>query len=164
MTLKIIPATQQEDALLVAALAKEIWEEHYTDIIGADQVAYMLTHLQSGAHIYQDMQSDMIYWLLKDEMGPIGYAAYRLEEESLFLSKLYLVKRARNQGFAKQVFHEMVTIAQENQLTTITLTVNKYNSSSIAAYQKMGFITLKEQVADIGGGYVMDDFVLIYNI
>lgn len=164
MTLKMIPVSQEKDAFVVATLAKEIWEEHYTDIIGAEQVAYMLTNLQSGEHIYQDMQSGMIYWLLKDETGPIGYVAYRLEEDTLFLSKLYLVKRARKQGFAKQVFNEIVTIAKENQRTNITLTVNKYNASSITAYEKIGFTTLKEQVADIGGGYVMDDYVLIYQL
>ncbi|MEG2601476.1 MAG: GNAT family N-acetyltransferase, partial [Carnobacterium sp.] len=55
-------------------------------------------------------------------------------------------------------------IACENDLLKIQLTVNKYNDKSIAAYKKMGFVTVKEQVADIGGGYIMDDFVMEYSL
>ena len=48
-------ATNKEDAILLNKLAREIWEEYYTAIIGAEQVEYMLTNLQSTEKIYQDM-------------------------------------------------------------------------------------------------------------
>jgi RimJ/RimL family protein N-acetyltransferase len=50
--------------------------------------------------------------------------------------------------------------AKELQLKKIELTVNKYNSSSIQVYEKMGFVTVDAIVQDIGNGYVMDDYVL----
>ena len=40
----------------------------------------------------------------------------------------------------------------------IWLTVNKKNTNSISAYQKMGYKIIEEIVTDIGEGYVMDDF------
>ena len=38
--------------------------------------------------------------------------------------------------------------------------VNKYNSNSIAAYEKMGFLNLGPTVADIGDGFIMDDYIM----
>ncbi len=39
------------------------------------------------------------------------------------------------------------------------LNVNKYNSA-IHFYQKTGFVIAKEEVIDIGNGFVMDDYVM----
>ena len=44
--------------------------------------------------------------------------------------------------------------------TAIELTVNKYNSGTIAAYEKMGFEKVRPAVFDIGGGYIMDDYIM----
>jgi hypothetical protein len=39
--------------------------------------------------------------------------------------------------------------------------VNKQNHQALAAYQKYGFSLASDVIEDIGGGFVMDDFVLI---
>jgi RimJ/RimL family protein N-acetyltransferase len=39
--------------------------------------------------------------------------------------------------------------------------VNKRNEPAIAAYLKAGFRIEKEAVFDIGGGFVMDDFLMV---
>jgi ribosomal protein S18 acetylase RimI-like enzyme len=39
------------------------------------------------------------------------------------------------------------------------LNVNKYNSA-IQFYHKIGFEIAKEEVIDIGNGFVMDDYVM----
>ena len=51
-------------------------------------------------------------------------------------------------------------LAKENRVDKIGLRVNIYNTNSIAAYEKFGFKTIAEDVADIGGGYVMDDYIM----
>jgi hypothetical protein len=40
------------------------------------------------------------------------------------------------------------------------LNVNKYNQRAIAVYQKKGFVQVAAEVVPIGGGYVMDDYVM----
>jgi len=42
----------------------------------------------------------------------------------------------------------------------VSLTVNKYNHNSIKAYERIGFINKEELVQDIGGGFVMDDYLM----
>lgn len=158
--LQWIEATTQKDADKLAALAKEIWEEHYTDIIGPDQVAYMLTHLQSADKIFQDINKGNSYVLLQWDQEFVGYISYELQEKALFLSKFYLTAQARGKGIGKKAFHQLLDIAKKEGKQEIILTVNKYNTATIAVYQKLGFYKVRDQVSDIGGGFVMDDYVM----
>ena len=45
-------------------------------------------------------------------------------------------------------------------LRAVRLNVNKYNTKSIAAYRKSGYEVIDTVVADIGRGYVMDDYIM----
>jgi ribosomal protein S18 acetylase RimI-like enzyme len=40
------------------------------------------------------------------------------------------------------------------------LNVNKRNTRAIAAYQRNGYVVAERVTLDIGGGFVMDDFVM----
>jgi RimJ/RimL family protein N-acetyltransferase len=42
----------------------------------------------------------------------------------------------------------------------LMLTVNKRNAKAMAAYQRNGFTLTESVVVDIGGGFVMDDYVM----
>ena len=49
-------------------------------------------------------------------------------------------------------------------LPAIRLTVNKGNADSIAIYRHTGFAIVIDVVADIGNGYVMDDYVMEWKL
>ncbi|MFL2099811.1 GNAT family N-acetyltransferase [Desemzia sp. FAM 23989] len=155
---------QPSDAHVLAVLAREIWQEHYTAILGEQQVQYMLETIQSQAAIEKDLQDGKIYWLVQVDGQDAGYVSYELQESQLFLSKLYLTEAARGQGVARFLFEELKKIAFEKNKESIGLTVNKYNAPTIAVYKKLGFKKVCEQVADIGNGFAMDDYVLSYTI
>jgi len=42
----------------------------------------------------------------------------------------------------------------------LILSVNKRNARAIAAYRRNGFVIADSVVTDIGGGFVMDDYVM----
>jgi hypothetical protein len=44
------------------------------------------------------------------------------------------------------------------------LAVNKRNENAIAAYAKHGFAIVESVVKDIGGGFVMDDYVMSMHV
>lgn len=160
--IKLKPVTTLEDVQLVVQLAKEIWTEHYTSIIGAQQVHYMLTNLQSEEAILNDLKQGKIYNLIESNQLLTGYIGYELMHNELFLSKLYLKEDERGKGTGYFLINQLKAIAQKDKKHAIVLTVNKNNHASIAAYKKFGFILLKEQLVDIGDGYVMDDYVFRY--
>ncbi len=46
----------------------------------------------------------------------------------------------------------------------LILSVNKRNAQAIAAYKRNGFVIAESVVTDIGGGFVMDDYVMAKGI
>ena len=85
-------AKTREDAASIAGLARTIWTEHYTPIIGSSQVEYMLENIQSAEKIAEAMESGSEYYMayLYDRL--IGYMAIHEDSESMVLSKLYIEK------------------------------------------------------------------------
>ena len=143
----------------VAALAREIWTEHFTPIIGRAQVEYMLETIQSEDAITDQIRNhNFRYYLLEDSAQPIGYCGIVLKPGELFLSKLYILKPMRGKGLARKAIEFIESIAREHQLDKITLTCNKNNTGPIAAYEKLGFVNTGSIVADIGHGFIMDDY------
>ena len=82
----------------------------------------------------------------------------------MFLSKLYLQKAHRGKGYASRAVEFLEGICKQESLSAIWLTVNRYNYDTIEVYKKKGFTVIREQVADIGGGYVMDDYIMEYTL
>ena len=148
----------------IASLAREIWQEHYTSIIGIEQVEYMLSNFQSVTAIKQQIKDGYEYYLLVNNGTPVGYLSYGVESNYIFLSKIYVLSSSRGKGVGKKAVQHVVESAKKSQLDFIRLTVNKYNLKSIAAYKKIGFIVASEQVKPIGNGFVMDDYVLELHI
>lgn len=145
----------------LAAMAKEIWQQHFTPIIGADQVRYMLDRFQSSTAMAHQMQhEDYQYYFLVYNGLRAGYCAIRPEPEALFLSKLYVKQPFRGRRIARAAIDFMAGYCRREGKKKIWLTVNRHNDDTIAAYRKMGFVTVREQAADIGGGYVMDDYIM----
>ena len=157
--------TTQPQVHDVVRLANTIWTEHYTPIIGKEQVVYMLTTYHSSQTITKEIANDNIhYYLIFHDTTPVGYMGIRFDDKNLFLSKLYLLSDMRGCGFGKEAIGFISNVAVSHRLQTIILTVNKNNTDSIAAYTAMGFITTRELRADIGEGYVMDDYVMELDI
>ncbi|MER2295110.1 MAG: GNAT family N-acetyltransferase [Desemzia incerta] len=159
-----IKTAQSADAHALAELARIIWKEHYTSILGEEQVHYMLETIQSEPAIQQDLEKGKIYWLVQKDGQDVGYVSYELEENTLFLSKFYLTEAARGKGLGRFLFENLKEVAADQSKQSIELTVNKHNAPTIKAYQKMGFEQIREQVADIGNGFVMDDYVFRYSL
>ena len=61
--LEIKRAKTREDAASIAGLARTIWTEHYTPIIGSSQVEYMLENIQSAEKIAEAMESGSEYYM-----------------------------------------------------------------------------------------------------
>lgn len=162
--LQIREANHAEDYRQIARLADIIWREHYIPIIGESQVSYMLGRFQSAGAIAQQAASGMRYFLLRHRRQPVGYFAYEIRDGELFLSKIYVLQSLRGQGMGKAAMRFVVEQAGAENCRRITLTVNKFNADSIAAYLRMGFRQGPPIQQDIGGGFIMDDYEMILEL
>jgi ribosomal protein S18 acetylase RimI-like enzyme len=142
----------------VARLASEIWNQHFVPIIGQAQVDYMVEKFQSKRAISEQIEGGYSYYLLKGDDDYVGYTGMCFKEDELFLSKLYIRASGRGKGYGRKAVEFIEELAREKGLSRIRLTVNKNNTDTINAYEKLGFKNLGSLVQDIGGGFVMDDY------
>lgn len=158
---RIIKAETDDQLKRIALIADEIWHEFFPCILSEGQIDYMAEKFCSFDAMKKSIAEEgYIYYFIKKDGRDIGYTAVKHDGESLFLSKIYLKKEERGKKYARAVMEQHKKYAREQGLTSIHLTVNKHNLNSIAAYKAMGFVIDGEGVADIGSGYVMDDYFM----
>lgn len=143
---------------IIADLACEIWNEHFTPIIGKAQVDYMLEKFQSKKAITEQIENGFLYFLIKNNNDYIGYLGVLPKEGQLFLSKLYIISAERGRGYGRKAIEFIEKLAIDKGLSKISLTVNKNNSATINTYIKLGFENCDCIVQDIGKNFVMDDY------
>jgi diamine N-acetyltransferase len=146
---------------MVACLAKEIWMDHYPPIIGIEQTEYMLERFQSVYEIAHQVQSrSHVYFLIEHESKPSGYFAVHPRQEDLFVSGFYVKRPLHDNGRGRSAIHFTEQLACKMGKSTVTLTVHKHHSDSIAAYSRYGFVIVGATETDIGNGFVMKNYVL----
>jgi GNAT superfamily N-acetyltransferase len=167
--IQFVPVTTPQQLEVIAGLAHEIWYEYYVPLIGRAQVDYMVSRFQSSGAMAQQMREDYEYFLIQQgpaqpgpterERRPIGYCAVQPQpaQNSLFLSKLYLLRDARGAGTGRECMEFIEQLARRRGLNLLWLTVNKGNPA-VKAYERLGFRIAADLVMDIGGGFVMDDY------
>ncbi|SFJ42064.1 Acetyltransferase (GNAT) family protein [Paenibacillus sp. UNC496MF] len=150
-----------EEIAETVRLGARIWREYYVSIITMEQIEYMLGKFQSVPAITEQIHHQGYeYYMIRHEGTPVGYMAVRPEEDKLFLSKFYIAKEHRGRGYASRAMAFLERLCGDRSLGAVWLTVNRHNAGSIAVYEKMGFRIERELVAEIGNGYVMDDFIM----
>jgi ribosomal protein S18 acetylase RimI-like enzyme len=162
VTLAISPlGTEEIDALL--ALAREIWRAHYPEIIGEAQTEYMLAQRYSPEVVRAELACGEVWWDTLSEDGEmVAFASSFAADEpgAIKLDKLYVHPKRQRKGYGAALMEHTCERAKRLGMSKVLLTVNKHNANAIAAYRKSGFEIAGAVVKDIGGGFVMDDYVM----
>ncbi len=161
--------SSNNDLHIVAKLANEIWHEHYINIVSREQIQYMVDNFQS-AHIVKSQIANegYTYFIISVDDIDIGYYGVcergDNNDKHLFLSKIYIRNTERGKRYGYKSFCEIVNFAKKNNLNSIRLTVNKKNDIALNAYSSWGMNKIAAVEANIGNGYIMDDYVMEYII
>ncbi|MCI8850651.1 MAG: GNAT family N-acetyltransferase [Erysipelotrichaceae bacterium] len=159
MELQVCYNEQQIEAL--AACAKEIWNEYFTSLISQTQIDYMVEKFQSAPALKKAIfENSYTYYMVCDNDKPIAYCGIQVQKDRLFLSKLYVKKAYRKQGISSWLLKSCIEYAKKHRCHAIYLTCNKYNENSLAMYHHKGFQIIDTQEAEIGEGFIMDDYIL----
>lgn len=160
-----VPAKTDEQIRDIAVLAEGIWHQHFTPIIGEDQVNYMVEKFQSYPALKTQTQEEGYeYFQIRCDGDLAGYTGVHAEQDALFLSKLYLHQSFRGRHLATRAFEFLTSLCRDRGLNKIWLTCNKHNENTLQIYHHLGFKVTDTQEADIGGGFIMDDYIMTYNI
>ena len=162
MALELAKISNDEQLNILAGVANEVWHEFFPCILSDEQIDYMVDKFQSYDAMKKQMEDGYEYFFLKDNDEICGYMGIHeeTEEKKMFLSKLYLKKEHRGKGYAGQTLKELFKMSLERGLNIVWLTVNQHNEHTIEVYEHMGFAKARTQVADIGNGFVMDDYIM----
>jgi ribosomal protein S18 acetylase RimI-like enzyme len=153
-----------EDVARLAALAREIWYAHYPAIISVAQIEYMLAERYDAGVVLAELRREGVWWdKLTVAGGMAGFASYFLAgaPEEMKLDKLYVHPRFQRRGYGGLMIERAAAVARARRCSRLVLAVNKNNRDAIAAYLKHGFRIADAVVKDIGGGFVMDDYIMV---
>lgn len=159
---KLRPLALQE-LVLVQSIARRTWPSTFATILSHEQIEYMLNWMYDLAQLEGQLSKGHTFLVATEENTELGFAGFELnyaEGPTAKLHKLYLLPEAQGKGLGKTLLLEVAQRARVAGQKKLQLNVNKYNRQAIDFYLRMGFVTLREEVNDIGKGYVMDDFVM----
>jgi len=157
-----LTALKIEQLPIVIDLTKKIWPVAYGEILSKAQLDYMIDKFYNETALRELIQKGHVFYLAQDDNDNyVGFLSYEINSEpnKTKIHKIYVLPETQGTGLGRQFFELLKEKAIENNQKAIFLNVNKYNNA-IHFYSKLGFTKVKEEVIDIGNGYVMDDYVM----
>ena len=164
-----LTSVAEPDFGVLRELAGTIWRQHYAEIVSAAQIRYMLAARFSDEALWKHIQaSDRWLELLRVSGVPVGYCGYEVTDgdddgsspATMKLGQLYVLESHRGMGLGRFMLRHVEARARELGRRTLRLQVNRKNAAAIGFYRSAGFDVVREAVFEIGGGFVMDDYVM----
>ena len=149
------------DLATISTLAGRIWRAHYPSIISHEQIEYMLEQMYDVEQLRRDAQRGVVYELILEGDRAFGFCGY--EETGggeLKLHKLYLEVSEHGRGLGSRVLRHVEDEARRRGLQRVVLGVNRFNEKAIRAYRRNGYEIRSPLKTDIGGGFVIDDYLM----
>ena len=152
-----------DDISTIQHLAETIWPQAYGNIISAAQLRYMLNLIYSKTSLKEQIKKGHQFILAMQNNEAIGFASFSqksdIEPTTFRLHKIYVLPNLPTKGTGSFLLAYVIDESKKQAGKILELNVNKYNSA-MEFYLKKGFTIVREEVIDIGEGYVMDDYVV----
>jgi diamine N-acetyltransferase len=156
-----------QDIAIIQQLAEIIWPEAYGKIISAAQLRYMLNLIYSETALAAQIEKGHQFIVAIENNEAIGFASFSqksdIETTTFRLHKIYVLPNVPKKGIGSFLLSYVCDESIKQGATLLELNVNKYNPA-MQFYLKKGFTVLRDEVIDIGEGYVMDDYVMVLSL
>jgi len=160
--IKLVPINQDQ-VEEVQHLAHRIWPVVYPSIISMEQIRYMLVRFYDLEKLKHEISAEGVrYALIKEGEHTVGYVGWQPQDagRTAFLSKLYLLPDRHGRGLGAKALEWIAAEARGAGCSRLMLRVNRNNHQAIRAYLRAGFAFEENLCTGIGGGFVMDDYVM----
>ncbi|MBR4995323.1 MAG: GNAT family N-acetyltransferase [Alistipes sp.] len=158
--MKVREIFSEADVRRMVKVAEIVWREANVVFCTPEQVEYMIERFQSFEAVQGQLLQGYRYFVVEEDGDIISYFGVQSQGERLFLSKFYILKEHRGRGIFSMGLDMMKGLCREGGMSAIYLTVNRNNKHAYEVYLKKNFNVVDEQVADIGCGFVMDDYIM----
>jgi GNAT superfamily N-acetyltransferase len=155
-----------DDIPVIRQLAQDIWWHCYRGMIPDEQIAFMLDWMYATEVIHESLHTGT-HWVIPELAGrPVGFISWSLRPDTrtVHLHKLYLHHAHHGRGLGQFLLAHVRDSARAVGADRVELRVNRRNLPAIRAYQRAGFVQVRDLCEDIGNGFVMDDHVLMLPI
>ncbi len=150
-----------DEAEAVVELAGRVWRAHYPGIISPEQIEYMLEQRYRPVLVKQFIARGDTWLAARAEGTLVGFAHGHPQAEGDYkLDKLYVDLDWQRHGIGGALIHALAERAAGLGYSRLVLRVNRQNQQAIDAYLKHGFTVQTIYLEDIGGGHVMDDYIM----
>lgn len=154
-----------DEAEALVALAGLVWRRHYPGIISSGQIEYMLAQRYKPGLVRQLMARGDLWLAARDAGALVAFAhGHLLTAGDYKLDKLYVHPDYQRHGIGGRLLAALTGQAARQGVSRLVLRVNRHNQAAIRAYLKHGFTVADVVLEDIGGGYLMDDYVMVKSL
>lgn len=151
---------KENDLKTIAQLAHLIWNDHYVNIVGQEQVDYMLDKMYNLESLKEQLnEKKHTFYLIESDANVLGFISVSsVNQQDYFIHKFYINQQKSNLGIGSEVLNLLI---QKITPKSLFLTVNRQNFKSINFYFKNHFKIDRVEDFDIGNNYKMNDFIMI---
>jgi diamine N-acetyltransferase len=159
---KLQACRTEAELQIIQELAAQIWRAHYPGIITHDQIDYMLYKNYSVASLQKQQGEGQQFFLLLNQEKNIGFIGVTATEDGEgFIHKFYILTELHGRGMGRAAFSGL--LHEFPNVHTYRLQVNRRNIKAINFYFSVGFRIETCGDFDIGNGYEMNDFIMVYS-
>lgn len=152
------------DIPVIRDIAHAAWPVAYATILSKDQLEYMLELMYSEAALREQMEAKGHHFLIAEANGAaLGFAGFEhsyMGRSRTRLHKLYILPETKGTGLGALLLAAVEAAARAAGDEAIELNVNRFNPTR-DWYLRRGFAIDRDEVIDIGHGFVMDDHVMV---
>jgi len=156
-------AADDEGLALIRALAADVWPETFAPILPPEQIPYMMEMMYAPEVQRREVARGVRFEVVRVDGEPAGYLSWSVPGAipgTADLHKVYLLPKWQGRGVGRAMLDRAAARCREAGCGKIRLAVNKRNGKAIRAYRRHGYVMAGSRVKDIGGGFVMDDFLM----
>jgi len=149
------------DIKIIQDVANRTWPITYGEILSKEQLDYMMDLIYSEESLIKQIQKqEQLFYIAYEETSILAFIAieHNYKNEAVTrIHKIYILPEAQGKGVGKSLLDVIQKLAQENNSTSLSLNVNRFNKA-LNFYQKLGFEIIGEENIAIGNGYLMEDY------
>ncbi len=148
------------DIAIIREIANITWPDAYGTYISQAQLDYMLDMMYSDASLIEQINKGHQFYIAEHNNTAVGFASVSQEADNACkLNKLYVLPTAQKTGAGKALLQKSIDYAISHAANCLYLQVNKQNNAQ-HFYSKHGFTVREASILEIGGGYIMDDYIM----